>query len=409
MPELTRPQRTRAMASLVVSRAVYAYNWYNVGPIQLAIAAGLTVSFDALSWALWVFLVGVACFQLPAGMISLKWGVRSTALAGASLLGAGAVGSALAPSYDVFLATRFVVGVGAALFFSPGISLVARYYLEGGRGWGIGLFNGAFALGSSISVLATVLLAQAWGWRYALAVAALAMLVATAQSALLLPRLPEVSVPATDALRRTIRVGRSTYLWLLSLALVGFWASNFTAAQYLVPWAESVRGLSPTDAGTLGTLLIALPFVGAPLGGRWIEWSPRPTRVLAFSVILTGAGFAGFPFAPTWALVPLAVGDGLAAGVGVGGLYYLGTLDPSLRLSDLPLAVAFINFVQTSLGGFLVLLWGVLLFGRASNASFTDGWLVLAAVTSGMVALLLGVGKPGESVVPPATRAAALA
>lgn len=392
MTELSPRTRSTAVGSLVSSRAVYAYNWYDVGPIQLAIASGLSVAFGDLSLALWTFLLGVAAFQIPAGTFALRWGARRTTLCGAAVLTAGALASAAAPHFDEFLVARFVVGVGAALFFSPGIGLIARYYPRSGRGWGIGLFNGAFSIGAAIALYASVVLEQDWGWRASLLTAGVAMLAVSVENFVVLPRLPEPAVPVREALGRTREIASSRYLWCLALALVGFWASNFLAAQYIVPWVVAVHGWAEDPAGVLGAVLIACPFLGAPLGGHLTQRSARPRLLLASATALTGLGFAAFPFLPSDALWPLVVLDGVASGMGTGGLYYLGSLRARERGEDLPLSVGLINFLQVICGAFIVLVIGFVFFGPETVLQDTEGWLLMAALTIGLLPFLALIG-----------------
>lgn len=400
MEELAPTARPRAVGSLVASRTVYAYNWYLVGPIQAAIAAGLGVAFAQVSVALWAFLVGVGASQLPAGLASLRWGARTVSLVGVATMSVGAMASALVPHGDfvLFAAARCGVGVGAGLFFSPAIGLIARYYRTGGKGFGIGLFNGAFSAGAGVAVVLTVVLSSDVGWREALFLPGLVMGAATLENVLVLPRLPEPPIPFSTGVRRAREVLASRYLWLLALGLSGFWATNFAVAQYLVPWAQQEAGMSATAAGTLDMVLILMPLLGAPLGGSLAERGGAPTRTLAFCAGLTGLSIALLPFVPhlsSLLLWPLAFAGGTVSGMASGVLYYLGTLDPRGRGENVPLAIGLINAVQVTFGAFLVLGLGYELFGSESTLGYATGWVLFGAITVGLLPLLLGLGRPG--------------
>ncbi len=400
MGELTPSARSRAVGSLVAARAVYAYNWYLIGPIQGAIATGLGVSFGEVSIFLWAFLVGVGIFQIPAGLLSLRWGARTCSLVGIAIMSVGAVASGLTTSASLFFVARFLVGVGSAFFFSPGIGLIARYYQEGGRGFGIGLFNGAFSLGAGAAVYLTVVLSGILGWQGALLVAGLAMTLVTAESGIVLPRLPEPALALSEAMRRARRVLASRYLWLLALALAGFWAANFAVAQYLVPWAHDEAGMSLGTAGALDALLIICPLFGGPLGGILAEKRASPRGLLAFSAGMTGLSVIALPFVPRispWLLWPFAVLNGIASGMSFGILYYMGTLDPVGRGENVPLAVGLINGLQVLLGAFIVLGLGYYFFGPQQASSYTEGWLLFGALTIGTLALLLVLPHPSRA------------
>ncbi|MDE1820366.1 MAG: MFS transporter [Euryarchaeota archaeon] len=390
--ELSDSARTRAVGSLVASRAVYAYNWYVIGPIQGTIAMGLGVSFGEVSLYLWAFLVGAGIFQIPAGIASLRWGARRTSLFGIALMSVGAVVSAFTTSPDVFFVARLGVGVGAAFFFSPGIGLIARYYTTGGRGFGIGLFNGAFSLGAATAVLLTVILEGILGWQGALLVAGAGMALVSLENALALPALSEPSLRFDVAVARAKEVLSCRYLWLLALALAGFWASNFAVAQYLVPWATQWAGMKAPTAGALDALLIATSLIGGPLGGSLAEKGRHPARLLAASAGATGLAVAALPFIPALSsllLWPLAVAGGIVSGMAFGVLYYMGTLAPIARGENVPLAVGLINSLQVFLGAFVVLGLGHELFGSQSRSGYATGWVLFGALTLIPLALLL--------------------
>lgn len=394
VPELSEPARRRALASLIVARATYAWNWYDVGPIQLAIASGLGVSFGEVSIALWSFLVGVGFFQIPAGILSLSWGARRVSLLGVGLMAAGAIVSALVPIFWVFVLLRGVVGVGSVCFFSPAIGLIARYYEGGGKGFGIGLYNGAFSLGAGVGVYLSVLLDGLLGWRGALLVAGAAMALVTLESGATLPRLPEPSIRWREGVQVARKVLASRYLWLLALAMAGFWAANFAAAQYIVPWAMTVLGFPAGEAGALGAVLIVSPLLGGPLGGAWAERRRDATGLLALSTVLTGLCWAALPFAPELSdllVWPLAAAAGIVSGMAFGALYYMGTLDRTARRENVPLAVGLINALQVSLGAFLVLALGLWVFGHGTPAAYLLGWVLLGGMTVATLPLLLGV------------------
>lgn len=400
MSELTPSDRGQAVGSLVASRAVYAYNWYLIGPIQAAVAAGLGVSFGEVSFFLWAFLVGVGIFQIPAGIASLRWGARRVSLAGIAVMSVGAIVSGLTRSPDVFFAARFVVGVGAALFFSPAIGLIARYYRTGGTGFGIGLFNGAFSMGAGAAVYLTVVLSEVLGWQGALLVAGAGMALVTAENAVVLPALPEPHRPIPEALTQARRVLASRYLWVLALGLTGFWASNFAVAQYLVPWAHTVVGMNRNTAGALDALLILSPLVGGPLGGSLAEHRGNPRRLLFLSALLTGLGIMAFPFLPGLSpllLWPFAALVGVVSGMVFGVLYYMGTLDPVGKGDNVPLAVGLINSVQVFLGAFLVLGLGYEYFGPQTVGSYTEGWLLFGGLTLIVLPLLWWARTPAPS------------
>lgn len=394
MEELPARARDRALLSLVGARALYAYNWYNVGPIQLAVAAGLAVSFGTVSEALSLFLVGVGLFQVPAGMLSLRWGARRTSLMGIALMSAAAVASAFAPSFALFLWTRFLVGLGAALFFSPAIGLVARYYRQGGQGFAIGLYNGAFNLGAGIAVFVAALLSSWIGWRGSLLVGGLMLAAVTVENLVVLPRLPEPAAPYRAIASQTLEVVQGRELWVLGSAFLGFWVAEFAIAQYYVPWAVTVLHLSPAVAGGMDAVLVISSVVGGPLGGWLAERVRHPTGLVALSAAITALCAALLPFAPPWSLWGLAAVYGTFVGVVFAGIYLMAARLPRLTQEGVPLAVGLVNGIQVTAGSLVVVGLGTTLFGAQD---YTAGFLSLALLTVIFLPLLLARGRGGPS------------
>lgn len=389
-------RRTLAAGSLVVARLVYAFNWYDIGPLQPAIAASYGTSTSQVSLSLALFLLGVGVFQLPAGWASLRWGPRRVSIVGLFLLGGSAVASALSPSFVLFLGLRFLVGVGAALFFSPALGLMARYYSDSGRGLAIGLFNGAFSLGAGISVLVAAVLVGIVGWQWTLALGGILMLLLAVQNELSLPHLPEERSRDPRDSSEVAEVLRNRGIWALALGLVGFWTADYAVPQYFVQFGESFHHLGPATAGTLALLFVVSSFPGGPVGGVAAERSTRPRALLAALTGGVALSVAGLVIAPVWALGPLCVGAGVLAGAVFAVLYVLGAGSVETTGGRVALSLGLINGLQVLLGSGLVLVGGYLYFGPGH---YNLGWEYLALITVATLVVLLGV-RPGSARTP---------
>ncbi len=148
---------------------VYAFSWYNVGAVLPLIGVALSAGPAQLGVVLGAFLVGVGIFQVPAGLASVRYGARTVSLLGLVILGAGGVASAFAPSWPVLALLRGIAGIGAALFFSPALGLIASYFPAGQRGPVIGFYNGGFSVGGALGLFGGASLGIAFGWSAALA------------------------------------------------------------------------------------------------------------------------------------------------------------------------------------------------------------------------------------------------
>ncbi|MCI4331135.1 MAG: MFS transporter [Thermoplasmata archaeon] len=389
MTPLPAGERAKPAAALFIARVVYALNWYNVGAVLPLIGASFGIGTARLGLVLGAFLVGVGIFQVPAGFAAIRFGARRVSLAGLAVMAVAGIVSGFAPTYLWLAAARCVAGVGAAFFFSPGLSLIASYYPEGQRGPVIGLYNGGFSVGGAIGLFGGALLGQLLGWPVALASAGGALLLTAGAASLLLP--PETE-PAASTVRALWMAGRpvlrSRSIWALSLGLTGFWAAMFIIAQYFVKFGHDVHPeWGPSLAAALAATLVIISFPGGPLGGWLAErgWDRRVT----VGVFAAGASLLvlTIPFAPLWLLWPIFLFLGLIDGVIFAILYVIPTYLAETQGQGLALGLAVVNSIQVLCGSALAITFGWI----ASQWGFTPAWAFTAATSLGLIPLLAWV------------------
>ncbi|HEV2167241.1 MAG TPA: MFS transporter [Thermoplasmata archaeon] len=385
------------MTTLVAARVVYAYNWYNVGAVLPLIGTSLHASTAELGIVLGLFLLGVALFQLPAGLASARYGPRRVSMAGIALFGAAGLLSAFAPDWQVLAALRFVGGVGAAFFFAPALSLVTAYYSGADRGPVIGLYNGGFSIGGALGLFAGASLGALQGWPAALAYGGLAMLGATAVAWAVVPARPDGPEPRSSGSLRSLGLSvlKSRSIWALSLSITGFWAAVFIVAQYFVDYAQTVHpewGLAP--AALLAAAVVFMAFPGGPIGG-WIAergWDRR--WLIGISGLVTSLLVLAIPFATLLELWPILVAAGFFDGMTFAILYLIPTYLRETQGEGLALGVGVVNSIQVLFGSLIAVVFGVI----AGGLGYTDAWVFAAATSVALLPLLFFVepnrGRP---------------
>ena len=340
-----------------------------------------------LGLVLGAFLAGVGIFQVPAGVVDLRWGSRPTALTGLLVMGVTGVLSAFSTNILELGLLRFVAGAGGAFFFSPALSLVASYFPPGQRGPIIGLYNGGFSLGGAVGVTAGAAIGLRYGWQFALGIGGVALLLMVAYNWVILPK-----EPATRPVRDTtqiwssvLRVIFSRSLWALSLALAGFWAAVYIVAQDFVLFAAKVHPIWGTQtAANIATIFIIASFPGGPLGG-WIAergWDRR--WVLAVFAMADGALVASIPFLGLYTSAGLFAVMGLFDGIAFAVLYLIPSYLLESQGKGVALGIAFVNSIQVSLGSLIAIVFGYV----AVAAGFTSAWIVVGLLAAGMVPLV---------------------
>jgi MFS family permease len=340
-----------------------------------------------LGLVLGAFLAGVGIFQVPAGVVDLRWGSRPTALTGLVVMGIAGVACAFSTDILDLILLRFLAGVGAAFFFSPALSLVASYFPPGQRGPIIGLYNGGFSLGGAVGVTVGAAIGLRYGWQVALGFGGVALLALVAYNWAVLPREP-ASRPVRDyaqVFRAVYRVVLSRSIWALSLALAGFWGAVYIVAQDYVLFAAKVHPLWGTQtAAEIATIFIVMSFPGGPLGG-WIAergWDRR--WVLAAFAIADGALIATVPFLGLYTSAGLFVVMGLFDGVAFAVLYLIPSYLPESQGRGVALGIATVNSIQVLLGSLIAIAFGYV----AVSAGFTTAWVLVGVLAIGMVPLV---------------------
>ncbi len=392
----------RATGVLVALRVGYAYNWFSVGPALPAIGATFSVGPAAWGVLVAVFLAGAGAMQLPAGLLARRYGPRRISLLGVALLSVAALGSAAAPSFSALLAARLLAGVGAGLFFSPAIGLVASLYPDGRRGVPVGIFSSAFSLGAALGILGSSLLVPAFGWPVALAAGGAALGVTTllafgtlpAAAGAPEPARPPPGIPAAFRLRA---------VWAVGVAFVGFEGATFAATQFVVPWGESVLGWSALLAGAVGMVFVLPSVAGGPVGGSFAERFHRPRTQFVVAAVAAGAVLAVLPYGGLLAAVGVGSVFAFAYGFVYAVMYVIPYTWAGLPRREVPLAIGLFNAVQLAGGAGISALFGWLVAVR--------GYAVAWPALGGMVVLTLGAlaALPRGTGAAPGRRAAARA
>ncbi len=386
-PSADAPSRRRATWLLIALRTAYAYNWFDIGPALPGIGTAFGVGPDSWGLLLAAFLLGAGTFQVPAGLLARRYGPRRVALAGAALLAAGGLASAVAPSFAVLFTVRLIAGAGAGLFFSPAIGLVGTLYPSGARGVPVGVFSSAFSGGAAAGVFASAVLIPYVGWREAIALGALGLGVLTAITAWAVPG----TVGGPDrAVRPAVRpvAWRMGAVWAIGLAFVGFEGASFATGQFVVPWGEALHGWSAVVAGAVGTAFVLPSVVGGPVGGVAAERTVRSRLLLVLATGLAGIALVFLPWAGLAATISIGIAFSFAYGFVYAVMYVLPHGWAGLPGGEIPLAIGLFNALQLGGGAAVALLFGWVV----AHDGYAVAWPYVGAVQ--ILALVALVGLP---------------
>src|SRR5207244_322480 len=189
--EAVSSKRWLVLGSVLTSRVIYTINWFNIAPLLGAtglIALGLSIDLPSQGLLTSSFLLGAGIFQIPAGIVSARWGPKNTSQLGMLVLSLSGVGEGLSPNFPVLLVSRFLLGVGAALFFAPAIGILTPLFKPEEEGLVLGLYNNCFNIGGGLGLFVWVIVIEAINWHLGLILGGVLGLVSVGIGQIVIPR-----------------------------------------------------------------------------------------------------------------------------------------------------------------------------------------------------------------------------
>jgi EmrB/QacA subfamily drug resistance transporter len=306
-------------------------------------ATDLHSSFSSLQWVIDIYALALAALLLGIGAFSDRVGRRPVYIVGLAVFALASLASGLAPSTTALIIARGVQGAGAAAMFATTIALLSTSYEGRDRGVAFGVWGAINGAAAAAGPILGGLLTEGLSWRWIFFVNLPISVVAIAFSVLALSkdeprRTGRIDVPGmiaftasagafTYGLTRASEVGwgstqtlvvlvigvvalaafvaiesrtsqplldlkllrRAAFSAVLAAAFI-FSLAAFAYLTYTSLWLQSVRGMSPIQAGaaflplSLAALTVSLSvgrYLHSPVARRW---------AIAGGLALIGAG-----------------------------------------------------------------------------------------------------------------------
>lgn len=375
-------RRWLVLSSVLASRAVYTVNWFNISPALPFIALDLSVDLPSLGVLTSSFLLGAGLLQIPAGVLSARWGPKNTSQLGMLVLSLSGIGEGISPNFIALLLSRFMLGVGAALFFAPAIGVLTPLFKEEEEGFVLGLYNAMFNVGGALGLFAWAILISAYDWRAGLILGGVIGLVLVAIGQLVLPR-DKVIPRAFGSMRLAFR---SRNIWLIALGVIGVWGGIFTASQLLPTFLQDVRGVQVEEAGLIAAMIMVAAMFGGPIGGRLSDRFRRRKVFILGPGYVTALGIGLIGVASTDQLWWLVSTIGFMDAILFSTMYASASQYPEIGHQYAPLAISIMNSAHI-LGSFGIPIAFALL-------GFSTGWFFLGGLAAGLLVMVFWLQEP---------------
>ncbi|WP_329173813.1 MFS transporter [Streptomyces decoyicus] len=291
---------------------------YSTQALLPAISGDLGVSPDQASWTVSAATFGLALGVIPLSAVSERFGRRTLMTLSLSVAALIAMLVPFAPSLGALIALRGIQGVALAGLPASAMAFLAEEVRAKALVAAIGLFVAGNSIGGMSGRIVTGWVAQAWGWRAALAAVGVLAVVCAVTFRLLVPKARHFAPRSVGprALARTLGNHLADPLLRRLYAIGGLFMTVFGAVYtvigyrlvsepfnlpqgivgsifvvYLVGTVSSAAaGQLVARTGRRGALYLA---VGTTSTGLLLSLADSVAAVLAGLVLITAGFFAG--------------------------------------------------------------------------------------------------------------------
>ena len=168
---------------LMLCGMAVGFSQLKVTPVMALLAEELGVSTTSAAWLTSIFTLAGIVLSIPGAGLIAKAGPKRTLLFMLAMIVAGNLLGAVAPSFEVMLASRVVEGVAAVFALPVGVELIGRWFEGPQIGTATGIFMTATPIATFLMTGSGLMIANALGsvrslWWVTFAYAAVCLAVA---------------------------------------------------------------------------------------------------------------------------------------------------------------------------------------------------------------------------------------
>jgi len=368
----------------------------SVPPLSPFIVEELSLSKTEVGLLISAGALGYSVFQLPAGWLIDRFGVRKMLMASCFAAGGIICAMLFATSLPFAFAVLFLGGFGYGCFPAVATKALLQWFPPNERGTAVGIQQTSINVAGIITAMTLPLVAAGFSWRFGFVAVGLISIAAAVISHLFYKEPPRIDAETGSKVTRhraewaTIReVILNRNIQLVSLSCIGFMAVDYSLVTYLIIYLKEHVGLAVTLAG----FYLALTNIGGLLGklffgvmsDRVFGGSRKKPLLLAGCIMLTVSVIvqAVDPDTPGWAIALIFAAFGFSA-IGWGGMNLI-LVSESVKKDVAGLAMGY-SLMILLIGNIV----GPPIFGYIvdTKGSYSSAWWFLTACSVAAVAIM---------------------
>lgn len=283
--------------------------WITYAPITGPAAQFYGVSDLQIGLLAMSFMIAFIPLSIPVSWLIDTYGFRLAVSIGAVLMGIfGIVRGLVGANYTLVLLSTIGIAIAQPFLLNAWTKVPANWFSIQERATAVGLITLSNLVGTALGMLLTPILIESLPiptvqliFGTVAAFSAVLFLILAREKPATPPCPPGMEVRSLmlDGLKHALTV---RYFWIyLLVSFIGMGIFNG-----LTTWVESIirpRGFTPTDAGTLGALMLVGGILGAVIIPPFSDRQRKRQRYLLLGMLLAIPGLVGLAFANSYPLL----------------------------------------------------------------------------------------------------------
>ncbi|TRW48553.1 major facilitator superfamily domain-containing protein 1 [Aliidiomarina halalkaliphila] len=305
------------MVLLFVSLAMFGnyYVYDSLWPVVDLMRTQLDFSYQQIGWLSTAYNIAALMVLLAGGYIIDRWGTQRAIVVFALICLMAAVLTVISSRFEVILAGRFLLGIGAEPLIVAATTVLAKWFK--GRE-----LSFAFGINLSISRLGTA--SADWSpnfagglyatWHDPLWLATGVACVSVTAAILYwvaekraTGRFQLATPSATEKLDvKSLYKFSASYWYIVALCVV-FYATIFPFRTFAIDYFQQAHGVTREAAGLLSSMLPVAAIILTPLFGIWVDKVGRRSLFMAVGTLIMLPLFLAVTYLPAGPLVQLTI------------------------------------------------------------------------------------------------------